>query len=430
MYLLGRIGRDGRDASAIALILEEEALVRHSQAHSDLIARSQVRFVLLSFQKAVRKVIQSLPCTHWSEVSAIGVPIPLDEYAKKFDCKPETLETIFSLLELRDSCSTPAIQVEGTSIDQITISLKRRTLSKLSENEAVANCIEACSVCVDRPAGERSGVVDDMEEVENSRHKQFAAYSFGSHRFSVSQCANLLGPSAQPRHVFAALRRLQMNGEIELTFDKSSAGRALRIILNKVGIKMFLEGNDDDNFTRLDELASSLADELSSIARVSADKVLDINYIMHAVSDVVKTAAKEACKATAEGKSASLNLFQELARQYFSYGENERLTGETRDDLPAFVDFSEKEILIDSMSVLSDLMQAIQVTSKEDALKLDNPTTYDYTTLAITKFLQGMASVRAPLAIFRHHRLFGKWQGARFELLLETVQRLICHTKE
>jgi hypothetical protein len=220
-----------------------------------------------------------------------------------------------------------------------------------------------------------------------------------------------------------------MSVEIELTFDKTSAGRALRVMLNNSGLRMFLEGEDHD-FLQLDLLVDTLTDELAAIARVSANKVLDINYMMHRVSDVVKLAQEFPDDAKCE-KSASLKVFQKLARQYFNCGENETLASESLEDLPLFVsDTPEKEILIDSLALVSDLLQQSQnAASKEDSLKLGDPTTSDYTALAITKFFHGMATIRAPLAVCRHHRLFGKWQGIRFDSLLETVQRVLSHAK-
>jgi hypothetical protein len=431
----GRAGRDGQDAKAIALVVEEEALIRHSQSYSDLIARSQLRCLLVSFRQIVQKVVDSLACEHWSQIPAIAVAVPLDEFASTCDCKAETIETVFSLLELRGAnSSTPSVQVEGTSIDRVTISLKRRLLAKLAETEMIASIVAKCGVCVDQPAGflGKGAAEKKMEQVgqatewRNSRNQQFAAYSFGSYRFSVAQCANLLGPGAQPRHVFAALRRLQSNGEIELSFDKSSAGRALRIILINSGLRMFLN-DEDGNFGQLDDISTRLANDLTSIATVAANKVLDINYMIRRVAEVVKTKIDEECEEGDDRKSPSLELFQELVKKYFNCRENERLARESPNELPNFVnDFSEKEILIDSIAVISDLSQA-RNSQCEDVLQLGEPTSLDYTALTVTKFFHGVATVRAPMAICRHHRLFGKWQAVRFEKLLETVQRVLAH---
>ena len=439
---IGRAGRDGRAAKALALIVEEEALVRHSQSHSDLVSQSQMRSLLFSFRKLVRQTISSIECETWSQVSAIGVAIPLQEFSAGIDCKAETIETIFSLLELREDCHTPSVQVEGKTLDQVTISLKRRRIEALVGHEAVAKVIQSCAVCVDAPAGDkkedRHSQDDGGFERENSRRQQFASYSFGSYRFSVTQCANMLGPAAQPRHVFAALRRLQSNGEIELTFDKTAAGSALRLVLNNSGIRMF-HGNEDDDGQHLESLASSLAEQMNSIATASANKVLDINYIMHQVADVDKIKPQEPGEEgsadeedqedldTTE-KSASLVRFQELTGQYFGCSPDTTMTGEKTENLPCFVNkFSEKEILIDAMAVVSDLMQSTNTKDGEDTLQLSDPKVLDYTALAVTKFFHGMATVRAPIATSRHHRLFGKWQAIRFGTLLATVQKVLSH---
>lgn len=429
---IGRAGRDGRGAKAVALVLQEEVVVRHSQVHADSIAKSQLKTIILRFRDTVQAIIDSLSCDHWSQVPAIGVPVPLDEFSVLSDCKPETIETIFSLLELREGGPTPFLQVEGTTIDQVTISLKRRKISKLAERETVLKCIEACSTCVDPPVGEKGPDTHDRpdgfaDERENSRQRQFVAYSFGSYRFSVTKCSNLLGPAGQPRHVFAALRRLQSSGEIELKFDKTSAARALRIILNNKGLGLFLDEHDSPDY--LESLVNELGEQLSSITAVSANKVLDIDYMMHEVADVVaKSSAKK--RSNEKGsKSASLQRFQHLVKQYFNCREGEHLSEESPEASPVFVqEFSEKEILIDSLSLISQLGKETQPSSGQE-LRLGDPETLDYTALAVTKFLHGMATVRVPYSAGYQHRLFGKWQAIRFDKLRASVYNSLASTQ-
>jgi len=440
---IGRAGRDGRPAQAIALVVEEEALVRHSQSHSDLVSRSQIRSLIFAFRQLVRQTIASIDCGEdWAQVAAIGVAVPLQMFSAACDCKTETLETIFSLLELKEESPTPSIQVEGVTLDKVTISLKRRKIEALMEHETVASVIQKIAICVDAPAGEKK---DDQQsnfsyERENSRRQQFAAYSFGSYCFSVTDCANNLGPAAQPRHVFAALRRLQSNGDIELTFDKTAAGSSLRLVLNRSGIQLF-HGSEDDDGQQLEDLASLLTEDMNSIATASANKVLDINYIMRKVSDVnrgnkIASSGDESCgdddvdNFDEAGKSASLVRFQELTGKYFETPQHQSMTEEEPENRPAFVTiFSEKEILIDAMSVISDLLQYPNNGAGEDSLQLGNPATLDYTALAVTKFFHGIATVRSPMALCRFHRLFGKWQAIHFGTLLETVQKVLSHAK-
>ena len=433
---IGRAGRDGRSAQAIALVVEEEALVRHSQSHSDLMSQSQIRCVIFAFRKLVRQTIASIGCGEdWSQVAAIGVALPLQIFSSACDCKTETLETIFSLLELKEESPTPSVEVDGVTLDKVTISLKRRKIEALMEQEAVARVIKKIAICVDAPAGEKKedNNIQASYERENSRRQQFAAYSFGSYCFSVTECANSLGPEAQPRHIFAALRRLQLNGEIELTFDKTAAGKALRLVLNRSGIHFF-HGTKDDDGQQLEDLASTLTKDMNSIATASANKVLDINYIMRKVADVN---ADESCEDEdmdafdGAAKSASLVRFQGLTGQYFETPQHQSMTDENPENLPAFVtNFSEKEIQIDTMSVISDLLQISNNGASEDSLQLGNPATSDYTALAVTKFFHGMATVRCPMNFCRFHRFFGKWQAIRFSTLLETVQRALMHANQ
>lgn len=425
---IGRAGRDGRQAKAVALVVKEEVVIRHSQAHADLISKSQLKTIFLQFRDQVKAIIDSLSCNHWSDVPAIGIPIPLEKFSSLSDCKEGTIETIFSLLELREGGAAPYLQVEGTTIDQITVSLKRRTLEKLSEKESVMKCIANCAVCVDPPVGEKAPEPDSIEDVfgdvkENSRQRQFVAYSFGSYRFSVTECSNLLGPSAQPRHVFAALRRLSSMGEVELLFDKTSAGRALRIILNNEGLGLFLDESGSSNY--IETLVNEIGDQLASIAAVSASKVLDMNYIMHEVAKVAIDSAGSSKSTTDGSKTASLKRFQQLSKKYFDCSEDERLFVESPEVMQVFVqEFSEKEILIDSLSIISQFGTGTKIPNGGN-LRLGDAETLDYTALAVTKFLHGMTTVRFPFSLAYQNPLFGKWKAIRFDKLLATVEKLL-----
>ena len=150
------------------------------------------------------------------------VALPLQSLVQACDCKPETLETLVSLLGQGEG-ELPLLHVEGISYDRATIALKKRPLARLTEKEPVVSCIQKWGVCIEASVEDGGGgrdrdcaIANPKTEMYGQRsgevpapfQKDFLAYSFGSYTFSVTEIANRLGPAAEPRHVFAALRRL------------------------------------------------------------------------------------------------------------------------------------------------------------------------------------------------------------------------------
>jgi len=422
----GRAGRDGRPAKAVALILHDEVLVRHSLAHSDLISKSQVRGLIGFLRDCVKDSISCLPGER-SCLDPINVSIPLQQSSAIFDCKAETIETVLSLLELRENAE-PLIHVQGTSYDRATIAPRRRRLDDLATKEPLARAILVGGMCIEQPAGESDP--DRPQENADVGGPRVVGHTFGTYSISVARCANLLGPTAEPRHVFAALRRLQSTGEIELALDTSALGRALTLKISSEGMKVFGCGGNDD----LDVISNKVLDGFLSTITASARKVLDMNGIM------LQVAKASGGNVSPKTKSPSLLCFQALIHKYFdAEGEAGPLVADdesSSDFVPDFMHVpSSHELEADTSSILSHLRNvqaALQLAAGSDALQVggDFP---DYTALTVTKFLHGIAPARIPpsscLAL-RNHFLFGRHQGVQFSDLRDAISSLLHPQKK
>jgi hypothetical protein len=411
---IGRAGRDGRPAKAIALILSEEVLVRHSLAHSDLLSKSQIRNLLSLLVTNIKGSLASLPKER-PDLGPINVALPLETSVLHCDCKAETIETLVSLLEQKDYQES-LVRMEGTIYDSATVAPKRRTLAELATMEDIAKAILVSGKCVDAPAGEQL-VTESTSAPPSSGGRKVIGFSYGTYTFSVAECANHLGPAAEPRHVFAALRRLQNNGEIELDLNTSPSGRGIHMKLTREGMNVLGEGND----SVLDQLATDIHDRFVSTVTFGTNKVLDLNNMLQQVSKVKDKENEE----SADDKSASLQLFQKLIHNYFETEGKGDIFTTNPDDLPDFSDVSSRELSMDASSVLSHLLEVQGSSEGPNPLQLDAPRHTDYAALAITKFLHGIAPVGTPLTVCRRHALFGRMQSVRFAVLQDAVARLL-----
>jgi len=334
---IGRAGRDGRHAKAVALVLAEEVLIRHSLAHSDLIAKSQVRSLLTVLNEQIHQSLSFLPDNR-PEHAPLNVALSVEKAVSRCDCKAETIETIVSLLEQRID-EDPLVHIEGIMYDRAFIATKRRSLKELAGKEKIAQAILQAAVCVEPPAGER---IETEATADTAGDRKLVGYSFGSYSMSVAQCANCLGSGAEPRHVFAALRRLQSMGEIELVLETSANGRALNIRTTREGMGAFQKENEEV----IDELATEVMHRLASTVALAASKVLDINLILLRVQAASEIELESGSPKAKTSLSASLQTFQKLIQDYFdAEGEGKSLASAPI-DLPDFSDsFSTNELL-------------------------------------------------------------------------------------
>jgi hypothetical protein len=349
----------------------------------------------------------------------INLSLPLQASMIACNCKIETIETFVSLLEQRDS--EPLVSVEGISYDRVTIALKRRRLSELCDKESVVLAIQQCVTCIEPPAGESSTqIIRSNVQPETIQDKRLVGFCYGSYAFSVSDCSNCLGVGAEPRHVFAALRRLESSGEIALVLDTSPKGRTLNMRLTNAGMRFFQQDDEQS----LDCLASETLARSSTTVLVGANKVLDLNYILHEVSAVANASD---CLSSVSGKSPSLIRFQELIAQYFhAEGRGENLV-DTEEESSVFCDIpSSLPLSRDARSALHYLQQMECALEGTKMVRLGDPNSLDYTVLSVTKFLHGIASATVPLKTLRQHLLFGSLQGTRFQALAKAISNLFA----
>jgi len=419
----GRAGRDGRPARAIALVLSDEVVVKHSLAHSNMLSTSQIKTLLYILRKQVIAALGTIASDVGQDIDAVAnygmslhIALPIESTVMATDCKIETIETLLSLLEGADR-EQPLLKIQGTMTDQATITLKRRSLEKLSKVEKLADCIKKCGTCLDSSEATKNKEEEDLQTQE----KRFLAYSFGCHSFSVTRCACLLGASAEPRHVFAALRRLQNSGDLELFLDGSPTGRALHVVVEPCGVE-FLARSE----TSLDEMAGELARRFSANVAASAKKALDANHILHRV------AAVDQSEASKSDMSPSLTLFRELVETYFDGREVKDTVANAEEELPRGARTSMRnELRVDVSSLLRDMKSFPNFQQSSSAVGVDIlcVESRDYTALAMTKFMHGLDTPRAPYAAFGRHPLYGKWRDVEFTSLMKEVEGIFDPSK-
>ena len=427
---IGRAGRDGRRATAISMPLIEEVPVRHSLSHSTSISKGQAMVLLTSIRSLIQESLASLGEEGQDNTrDSIHIAVPLESMVLEADCKAETLETLLSIIE-QDGGDDPLLHVEGITYNKATIALKKRALGKLAEKEPLASCIAKCGTCIEPPVCEDINARTCEERQETSLpgnfQRHFLAYSFGSHIFSVVACANLLGPRAEPRNVFAALRRLQSSNELELALDNSPNGRALHLKIHRKGVELF-QSTDSDKL--LSDLASSLVERFESSVQSNSTKVLAVSYIMDQVSVVTEQDSRSASRKT--GKSPSLQRFQNPVSTYFlGNGFTKERKEREKVILPdSFFRVPKRELLTDTTSIITDLPMLgnhANLTKSSQLVLGDSSTASSgYTALTVAKFLHGIETPRAPTKAFRGHPLFGKWRNVNFQLVLEEIKDLM-----
>ena len=403
---IGRAGRDGAESSAVALVLEKEVLVRHSVSHSDMISKSQIRELFSLISDEFRATRALLSVSHTEPLpGCIGLPLP--KCLETCSMTPETVETVISLLEQRDD---PIFTFEGTGYDRALVAPRRCSLHTLAAREPVVDAIVKCSKCVEAPAGEINEDQPDPSSISASFRQSSVSQSHGSYSFSVIQCARVMGREAEPRHVFAALRRLQNCGEIDLVLDTTDDGKALNIRLTSIGCCVF--GGESE--AAIDELVSWCNDVCLTTVRQAARKVADMNYILGRLARVPR------CASTQE-KTSSLLLFQELVQEYFEAEGRSEPLARAAEDLPHFEQVVSETLRTDVRSVLGSLRDAM-AGKPSRLLECGDP---DYFSLVATKFLHGIAPSAIPRRTLQSIPLFGQYQSTRFEDLHEAIRRLV-----
>jgi ATP-dependent DNA helicase Q4 len=408
---IGRAGRDGRPARAISLPTKDEFVLRHSLAHSNLISQSQVLGLLSMVEAQLQEVREDISSgDSRTDQRRVFIGIPVSKAVSALDCKVETIETLLSMMEVNEACHS-FLTFEGRVNDTVTVVLKRVPLQKLAAREDVASCIAKCGRVV------MNSFTDDNNESSATTRASKRAYGFGTYVFSVSRCTNVMGPQAEPRHVYAALRRLQSLGELELLFD--AEGYALQLHLCVSGFIDSKGGID------LSSLSSKLWKQFSNQIHNTATKVKTIDKILREVASTQEADALEGCK------SARLVKFQELAaNELFQCDDNPVVVGRLTGCNDTIAESSLRELMYDAQSVVQSLGDAMKQTAMTHTIEFRvhfaDDSFMDYTSLTVAKFLHGIVTNRTASLSHHHHTQFGKWRHIDFEATRILVHQSLC----
>ena len=495
---IGRAGRNGDPARAIALVLSDEVRIRSSLSHSDCISRSQVEKLCLVMRYLVDSALRDVASEDKSAdnvnglvsgsisfpiapVQSIDVALPISATIGAIDCKEAMIETMLSLLEENSDSSSALLSVEGNLTDEVIVTLKRRSLEKLCGHEAIARSIEKCSQRLDENKDQTvtaSGADNPLEEHLKKEggtalQKGFLAYSLGTYKFSVLRCARLMGPRAEPRHVFAALRRLQSSGELELALDRTEKGKCLHLRLNMEGIACFRSPDDEtkignDFGIALISIIDRLTSHCSKQEITGSTKVAKMHQVIHRVTAVADgqddekqgkeaetvhcscgdddSSTESSLESDSNGKSARLVLFQKLAKEYFENEGKESLSTSNplqgaplssaiTDVAPSVPEISKElsikdvqeyaRLVTDTMSLMRDSNLRQKGQQYPIAVTIGDPSCTDYASCCLAKILHGIDSTRAPMSDWRMHPLFGKWRHCSFLSVRSCVEAII-----
>jgi hypothetical protein len=410
-------------------------------AHSDGISASQIKaFILLLHEKALQaneNTLESLTSIDSIERSQIDVALPMASTVKTLDCKEESIETMISILEEHKHLGSPVISLEGYLSDSAVITLKRRTLHDLSRQELVARCIMKCGMELDQ-SSKPDVSVENAESFGQSlnsdigRASGFHAYSFGSWRFSVVSCARLLGRYAEPRNVFASLRRLQDVGELELSLETGKTGRAMHLKLHHLAAHVFGDSKScsvdiprtkDSLACYNSQLTSSLYDRLSRQEGLSAKKVEHIYSILHQVS-ISESSTNDPVESNDDDEKnsdSSNRCFHLLIDQYFSQIDESRDQVFVAPVLHPILDGHDRRKIQELTADILILIHEPTLSTNQVGLTFGSKDCIDYTARAITKILHAIDAPRAPVFAWNTHPLWGKWRTYCFKDVYNTV---------
>lgn len=402
---IGRAGRDGRKALAVALTCPEDVRVRLSLARADLLTRCQIRCLVRVVRGEVRKAVAA-----WRTAAKVpnGVPSSLDvalrtsSLSDAVDGKEETLETVLSSLD------GDGLTVAGSLRDRGVVTLKRRSLEALAAREPVAKALS------------ERGADDDDAAARRDRR----AYAYGEYSFSAVALARRLGPDAGPRHVFAALRRLQRDGELELALDR---GASWRTRADRAFVARCLDDDDD-----LEDAVEAAARRAVRAENEAARKVIDARRLLlrlteaTSVDDVV--AARESTDDAASPRADALRAF---ARDYFSREEEPARVED--DPVPALASNDRARIrgLVNDVATLlrnAALVRrdAPSTSDSYEAVRFGDADHVAYTARAATRILHAVGSPRAPVRSWYSHPLWGRWRDVSFPSLSREVERIVA----
>ena len=404
---IGRAGRNGQPAQAVAIVVEDEAISKHSLAHSDLISPLQIQ----SFWNILKNLPQHKSDNENENDIAVDVALPIELTVQATDIKQESIETMLSKLEEKTTFWPALLKiVQGNFMDSAVVTLKQSSMEELSKKEAVVNAIKKCGIEV------KDNNCDDEHDNYNSG---FFAYSQGAYKFSILACTRALGPGAEPRHVFATLRRLQNCGELEYTLDRKQLFWHLR--LSPEGIQHISPSQHGSTIEK--DIIENLTNIFTKQNDIQVDKVEKIFEIMKCVADL------ESCDRN-ELRRRDFPKFQEMVGQYFGHNYDDHPISSNEKLYDVSLPF--KEIIDTDLNITTQLRSDIMVILQDPSISASpsNPhavtiscqkDSSNFSTLTLCKILHGIETPRFPSSYWRSHRLWGKWKMIEFKKLMDIL---------
>jgi len=485
---IGRAGRDGHPSTAYALLVEEEAVSRHSLAHSDGIGEWQVRCILLYVQRAVEEGLEDLRKRRMENilsenedvvVQKLDVGVNVKSIVEAVDAKSETIETVFSILEqypytqqeqneenYSQEQQIRLLNLEGLVYDECIITLKQTFLDKLAKTEPVIRAIQHCGTKLE--STEINDILDSSGTGGTAIQKGFHAYTFGSYKFSVCRCIKFIGMHAEPRHIFATLRRLQNAGAVELYMDtcRSSMGKSFHLRLltmynNEIGSISGVALFQSPKY--VDQICRYILQRIEKQERVSVEKMEHIHLLLQSLdkkgSDKsdgdeeekqklfrsmvscrlsVDVAGSGGLQSTYDGDHEGATVHDEdhSSETKNKLGLTEEGTNEylTSTPSPIHEDVTEvdaKKIWTDCRSLLSDPSMSLRRPHPAVNPITGSDVEIEYTSRCIAKVLHGTESPRMNYGNgWGQHLLWGKWRKYRFYDLVDILRNYFASRRD
>lgn len=428
---IGRAGRSGQSAKAIAIIIPNDFVLKHSLSYSECLSQSQIMNFLKILQYIIDEAAREINELTSDHPEYLDVSLPMTAVTEAVDCKEESILTVLSYLENESLISSQALlSIEGMYPDRATIVLKKNKIDKLALNEPVLRCIRQCGMpaaCLFMdPLNEKSsGRSDFLTSSGTAIDIGFASYGRGTFHFSIMKCSRMMGPGTEPRHVHAALRRLEKSGELELKFDcKEKQSLHLKISFN--GLNLFC-GSSVEKEKSLADLSNALLSIFSNHDKNRTSKVESIYEMMLRLdADYKQTNTTTSCTST----SSTTRLFHKMMSDYFNRDDfaNSAISLDTLHNtirnFPCDDSSHTSKLASDILSLISN--PSLRKTSSSlFTVNFGERPYEDYTSVVITKFLHGIESPRLAISEWLSHPLWAKYREFSFESLLACVRTLL-----
>jgi hypothetical protein len=431
---IGRAGRSGQRAKAIAIITPNDFIIKHSLSHTETLSKSQIRGLLKCLQMCIAEAKDENQCgLNVPEFLDIGVNI--SALVEAIDVKEESIMTVLAYLESDILASSKSLlSIEGLYPDRATVVLKRKKIDSLVVQEPIFHTIQKCGARVDLSLIDCS-INADMHRngfavsCGTALDMGFASYGFGTYHFSVLKCARMR--HMEPRHIYAALRRFEKSGDIELKFD--SKENFLHLQINSEGLHKFDCGLDNADDI-LGVFAESLSNIFSCHDKVRVSKVESMYDIMYRIdAKGRKTIESSGTSQQLDGLPSSAAIpFYQLINDYFNREHETVAASGDQDSSCSWI----RTFPYDDLNLISQLsLDILSLVSNPSSLRRSSSSTYgvefgvkyfeDYTTVVVTKILHGIETPRHQSPDWFSHPLWAKYRTYKFESLMTAVSSVI-----